>query len=81
MSARTALAALREHLVRLDEPDPVRQLVGFVGDPAPRPPRVLAALEPRALELARAGQTARSPTSSRRSTRPEPARRSGATGS
>ncbi|QHC23804.1 TIGR03620 family F420-dependent LLM class oxidoreductase [Streptomyces sp. GS7] len=47
------LAALREHLDRLDEPDPVLRLVGFVGDPAPRPPRVLAALGPRALELAR----------------------------
>ncbi|MFG2142325.1 TIGR03620 family F420-dependent LLM class oxidoreductase [Streptomyces sp. NPDC048650] len=47
------LAALREHVDRLDAPDPVLQLAGITGSPAPRPPRVLAALGPRALELAR----------------------------
>ncbi|GGS08264.1 MULTISPECIES: TIGR03620 family F420-dependent LLM class oxidoreductase [Streptomyces] len=47
------LTALREHLDRLDEPDPVLRLAGIADGPAPRAPRVLAALGPRALELAR----------------------------
>jgi probable F420-dependent oxidoreductase len=47
------LTALREHLDRLDEPDPVLDLVGIGGDPAPTAPRVLAALGPKALALAR----------------------------
>jgi probable F420-dependent oxidoreductase len=47
------LSALREHLDRLDEPDPVLDLAGIGGTPAPSPPRVLAALGPKALALAR----------------------------
>ncbi|AJE80453.1 Coenzyme F420-dependent N5 N10-methylene tetrahydromethanopterin reductase-like protein [Streptomyces albus] len=47
------LAALREHLDRLDEPDPVLELAGVGDRPAPQAPRVLAALGPRALALAR----------------------------
>ncbi|HEY0688695.1 MAG TPA: TIGR03620 family F420-dependent LLM class oxidoreductase [Kribbella sp.] len=47
------LSALREHLDRLDEPDLVFGLAGISGDPAPTPPRVLAALGPKALALAR----------------------------
>lgn len=47
------LAALREHLDRLDDPDPVLDLAGVSGDPAPTAPRVLAALGPKALALAR----------------------------
>ncbi|WDM14132.1 TIGR03620 family F420-dependent LLM class oxidoreductase [Streptomyces lavenduligriseus] len=47
------LTALREHLDRLDEPDPVLRLAGIADGPAPRAPRVLAALGPRALALAR----------------------------
>ncbi|GGV29045.1 LLM class F420-dependent oxidoreductase [Actinomadura cremea] len=47
------LTALREHLDRLDEADPVLRLAGIGGGPAPQAPRVLAALGPRALDLAR----------------------------
>jgi probable F420-dependent oxidoreductase len=47
------LTALREHLDRLDEPDPILDLVGVGGDPVPTAPRVLAALGPKALALAR----------------------------
>ncbi|MFE6776587.1 TIGR03620 family F420-dependent LLM class oxidoreductase [Streptomyces sp. NPDC057702] len=50
------LTALREHLDRLDEVDPVLALAGlddgFAAE-APRAPRLLAALGPRAVELAR----------------------------
>ncbi|GHH01290.1 LLM class F420-dependent oxidoreductase [Streptomyces rubradiris] len=47
------LTALREHLDRLDEPDAVLRLAGIADGPEPRAPRVLAALGPRALDLAR----------------------------
>jgi len=47
------LTALRETLDRIDEPDPVLQLAGIGPRSAPQAPRVLAALGPRALEVAR----------------------------
>lgn len=47
------LSALREHLDRLDEPDPILDLAGIGGATAPTAPRVLAALGPKALILAR----------------------------
>ncbi|MFA1545799.1 TIGR03620 family F420-dependent LLM class oxidoreductase [Actinomadura chokoriensis] len=47
------LTALRETLDRLDEPDPILQLAGVGRRSAPEAPRVLAALGPRALGLAR----------------------------
>ncbi|KAB8192179.1 TIGR03620 family F420-dependent LLM class oxidoreductase [Nonomuraea phyllanthi] len=47
------LTALRDHLERLEEPDPVLELAAVDHGPAPQAPRVLAALGPRALELAR----------------------------
>ncbi|MGW4473036.1 TIGR03620 family F420-dependent LLM class oxidoreductase [Nonomuraea sp. NPDC004354] len=47
------LSALREHLDRLDEPDPILDLAGIGGATAPAAPRVLAALGPKALTLAR----------------------------
>ncbi|MEU5695880.1 TIGR03620 family F420-dependent LLM class oxidoreductase [Actinosynnema sp. NPDC020468] len=46
------LAALREYLADLDAPDPLLDLVGLPTD-QPHTPRVLAALGPRALRLAR----------------------------
>ncbi|PPK70435.1 TIGR03620 family F420-dependent LLM class oxidoreductase [Actinokineospora auranticolor] len=46
------LTALREHLDGLDEPDPILPLVGLP-ETRPRAPRVLAALGPKALALAR----------------------------
>jgi probable F420-dependent oxidoreductase len=47
------LAAMRHHLDQLDAPDPVFALAGVAGGDEPPLPRVLAALGPRALELAR----------------------------
>ncbi|GAA4516367.1 MULTISPECIES: TIGR03620 family F420-dependent LLM class oxidoreductase [Nonomuraea] len=47
------LTKLREHLDHLDEPDPLLELAAVDSGPAPQAPRVLAALGPRALELAR----------------------------
>ncbi len=50
------LTALREHLDGLDAPDPLLALAGVDGSPAadaPGAPRVLAALGPRAVALAR----------------------------
>ncbi|MFI2027151.1 TIGR03620 family F420-dependent LLM class oxidoreductase [Streptomyces buecherae] len=50
------LMALREHLDQLDAPDPLLALAGIEGAPAaeaPGAPRVLAALGPRAVALAR----------------------------
>ncbi|GAA3041259.1 TIGR03620 family F420-dependent LLM class oxidoreductase [Actinokineospora globicatena] len=46
------LATLRAHLDRLDEPDPILALANVTSD-APVAPRVLAALGPKALALAR----------------------------
>lgn len=47
------LTALREHLDGLDAPDPIRALAGIDGAEPPPAPRLLAALGPRALALAR----------------------------
>jgi probable F420-dependent oxidoreductase len=47
------LAEMRRHLDQLDEPDPVFALAGVSSRSDPPLPRVLAALGPRALELAR----------------------------
>ncbi len=49
---RRPLSALREHLDGLDAPDAIADLAG-IADAAPVAPRVLAALGPRALALAR----------------------------